>query len=109
MLKGVVSIHGILSSPDNIKNETIQSKILALHGHDDPMVPPKQVLEFEKEMTEAQVDWQVHVYGKTMHAFTNPMANDPDFGTVYNKVAERRAMQTMRNFLEEVLPIVAKC
>jgi hypothetical protein len=37
-----------------------------------------------------------------MHAFTNPDANDPAFGTVYNEIADRRARQALDNFLEEL-------
>jgi dienelactone hydrolase len=42
------------------------------------------------------------MYGQTMHAFTNPEANDPGFGTVYNETADRRAWQALDNFLEEI-------
>lgn len=98
---GVVSIHGILA-PGNTPIETVKAKVLCLHGHDDPMVPPDQVLAFETEMTAANVDWQLHAYGGTLHAFTNPGANNPDFGTLYNEVAEQRAYQTLANFLEEI-------
>lgn len=98
---GVVSIHGIFA-PGTVPNEPITSKVLCLHGHDDPMVSPEQVLAFETEMTSAGVDWQVHTYGGTKHAFTNPAANNPDFGTVYNANAERRAYQSLTNFLEEI-------
>ncbi|MED5411946.1 MAG: dienelactone hydrolase family protein [Pseudomonadota bacterium] len=98
---GVVSIHGILS-PGDVPNEEVKAKMLCLHGHDDPMVPPEQVLAFETEMNEAGVDWQVHAYGQTMHAFTNPTANNPDFGTVYSEVAEKRTYQSLANFLEEI-------
>jgi dienelactone hydrolase len=100
-VSGVVSIHGILA-PGNVVNETIKAKVLCLHGHEDPMVPPEQVLAFEAEMTEAEADWQVHAYGQTMHAFTNPAANNPDFGTVYSEVAEKRSYQTLVNFLNEI-------
>ena len=100
-INGVISIHGIFA-PGNVANEKITAKVLCLHGHDDPMVPPEQVLAFEKEMNDAGVDWQVHVYGRTMHAFTNPAANNPSFGTVYNEVAEKRAYQSIANFLNEV-------
>lgn len=100
-LAGAISVHGILEAPKDLKRRNISSKILALHGHDDPMVPPDQVLHFEQEMTSAGADWQVHVYGQTMHAFTNPIANDPAFGTVYNPTADRRAWQTINNFLKE--------
>lgn len=102
-VQGVISFHGLLSKPDYKQNHSIYAKILVLHGYDDPMVKPPEVDAFCKEMTEAGVDWQVHQYGRTMHAFTNPIANDPVLGTVYNAVAERRSLQAMRNFLGEIL------
>ena len=100
-VKGVVSIHGIFSEGETA-NKKITSKVLCLHGHDDPMVPPEQVLDFEKEMSEAGVDWQIHVYGGTMHAFTNTSANNPAFGTMYNASADRRSTQALYNFLDEL-------
>lgn len=54
-------------------------------------------------MTDAKVDWQIHIYGNTMHAFTNPNADDPNFGTVYNKIADVRSWESMKNFFTEVL------
>ena len=98
---GVISIHGIFS-PGDVPNEKITAKVLCLHGQDDPMVPPEQVLDFENEMSAAGADWQVHAYGGTMHAFTNPHANDPGFGTVYNPVADKRATQSIQNFFDEI-------
>ncbi len=100
-VKGVISIHGIFA-PGNVPNEKITAKVLCLHGHDDPMVPPEQVLALETEMTRANADWQIHVYGGTMHAFTNPKANNPSFGTVYKEVAANRAYRSIENFLGEV-------
>ena len=100
-VSGVISIHGIFS-PGDIPNKDIKAKILCLHGHNDPMVPPDQVLAFETEMTKAGADWQVHAYGNTMHAFTNPAANNPDFGTMYDEAAERRTYQALANFLDEI-------
>lgn len=101
-LKGVVTFHGLLEAPQDLPNQPIQAKILVLHGHDDPLVPPEQVTQFEKEMTGANVDWQIHIYGNTMHAFTNPNANDPDVGTVYHSLADQRSKKTMENFLQEI-------
>jgi len=98
---GVVSIHGILAASE-LANEAVRAKVLCFHGHDDPMVPPEQVLEFETEMTKAGVDWQLHAYGGTMHAFTHVGANNPEFGTVYNQVAEKRCYQALANFLAEI-------
>lgn len=101
-IKGVVSFHGLLGAPDNTKGHRIKAKVLALHGNDDPMVPVEHVIAFQQEMTEAGADWQFHSYGNTLHAFTNPVANDPGFGTVYQADADRRSWLSMQNFLEEV-------
>jgi len=98
---GVISIHGIFS-PGEIANESITAKILCLHGHDDPMVPPEQVLAFQTEMSEAGADWQVHVYGDTVHAFTNPNANDKANGVQFNSIVNDRATQSIQNFLIEL-------
>lgn len=102
-LKGIVSFHGLLDKPRDLASKEILAKVLVLHGHDDPSVPPEQVLAFEKEMTNASVDWQVHVYGGVVHGFTNPHANDKASGIVFNPLAEKRSMLAMKNFLEEVL------
>ena len=101
-LKGVVSFHGLLNPPETTA-KTIHAKVLALHGYDDPMVPPQAVMSFAKEMTNAHVDWQLDMYGHTMHAFTNPEANDAAFGTVYNQKADSRSWIAMTTFFKEVL------
>ncbi len=101
-LKGVVSFHGLLGAPGNTQGNVIKAKVLALHGHDDPMGPVEQVFAFEQEMTKAGADWQLHTFGNTMHAFTNPVANNPDFGTVYQPDADRRSWVMMENFLTEI-------
>lgn len=97
----VVSFHGLLPPP-NFSNKKISAKILAMHGHNDPMGPPDAVLAFENEMTEAKADWQFHTFGNTSHAFTNPAAHDVNLGLIYNELAEKRSWLMMKNFLEEI-------
>jgi dienelactone hydrolase len=101
-IKGVVSFHGLFNAANNIHDTPIKAKVLALHGYDDPMVTPQQLIEFQDEMTKAGADWQVHSYGQTVHAFTNPAANDPGFGTVYKLEADIRSSIAMQNFLTEI-------
>lgn len=101
-VKGVVSFHGLLNAPEDTITSPIKAKILALHGYDDPMVTPDHIMQFADEMTAAKVDWQLHMYGNTMHAFTNPQANDPGFGTVYDKQADHRSWIAMREFFKEI-------
>lgn len=100
-VKGVISFHGLFASPDKTADK-IDPKLLVLHGWDDPMAPPTDVVSLGTELTKANADWQLHAYGDTMHAFTNPKANDPDFGTVYNADADRRSWQSTIEFLEEL-------
>lgn len=102
-ISGIVSFHGLLNRADNMPKTPIHSKMLVLHGYDDPMVPPEQVHTFCLEMTEAKTDWQLHMYGQTTHAFTNPEANDPVLGTQYNPLTSGRAFQAMQNFLTDLL------
>ena len=102
-INGVASFHGLLDAPANTKGTNIKTKVLVLHGHEDPMAPVESVADLQNELTAAGAEWQIHVYGNTMHAFTNPKANDPSFGTVYSTEADKRSWQTLLNFLEEVL------
>ncbi len=101
-LKATVSFHGLLNKPIELPSHPIQSKILVLHGYDDPSVSHEDVKVFCQEMTDADVDWQVHMYGNTMHAFTNPEAKFPELGRAYNASADRRSWMAMVNFLQEV-------
>ena len=66
------------------------------------MAPPESLLELATELTGAGADWQVHAYGNTVHAFTNPTAANPAMGTVYSPVAARRSQVALLNFLEEL-------
>jgi len=99
-LKGVVSFHGLLMEPD-YEVKSIKPKVLVLHGQEDPMVDMEKLNEFIAEMREKAEDWQLHCFGKTVHAFTNPQANDPSFGTVYNVTAADRSYKMLEDFLEE--------
>jgi len=67
------------------------------------MATPEQLVALAKELTRMQADWQIHAYGNTMHAFTNPLADNPDSGTVYQPDADRRSWESMQAFLAEVL------
>lgn len=102
-IKGAVSFHGLLNAPTGLSQPAIKAKVLVLHGYDDPMVKPEQVQAFCQEMTQANVDWQVDMYGHTKHAFTNPEAHDETLGLIYQASAAHRSWQAMQNFLQEIL------
>lgn len=99
---GVISIHGLFNPPGNTAGTAISAKVLCLHGYDDPMAQPDSMQALAVELSEAGADWQIHAYGGTQHAFTNPQANDPAMGTVYSATADARATLAIRNFLAEL-------
>lgn len=102
-VKGVVSFHGLLSAPAGSVNQPLKTKILILHGYDDPLVLPEQIQQFAAEMTARTVDWQVHMYGLTAHSFTDPNANDNEMGLHYNERADHRSWKSTTEFLKEIL------
>lgn len=101
-VRGVASVHGLLK-PSGLAAKKVRAKVLMLHGYDDPMAPPEDVIAVAKEFTDAGADWQLHAFGNTMHAFTNPHANDRANGMVYDASADRRAWHALKQFFEEVL------
>ena len=101
-VSGVASFHGLFGKPGNTEDNTIKASVLVMHGWGDPMATPDQVLGLTEELTTMGADWQLHAYGNTVHAFTNPAAADPDFGTVYSADADRRSWNSLQLFLAEI-------
>jgi dienelactone hydrolase len=101
-IRGAVSFHGMLT-PSGLTEPKIRAKVLMLHGYDDPLAPPEDVLAIAKEFTDAGADWQIHAYGHTAHAFTNPVAHDPKGGMQYDESADRRSWHALEEFLGEAL------
>ncbi|MFK8043489.1 dienelactone hydrolase family protein [Congregibacter sp.] len=99
---GVISIHGLFMPAGNTDGVKITAKVLCLHGYDDPMADPDSMVALAAELSEAEADWQVHAYGRTLHAFTNPQANNPEMGTVYSPIADARSSTAITNFLGEL-------
>jgi len=102
-VRGVVSFHGGLSTPTPDDAKNIKAKVLALHGADDPNVPPPEVQAFEEEMRKAKVDWQLVSYGGAVHSFTDWNAgNDNSRGAAYNEKADKRSWEAMKSFFSEL-------
>jgi dienelactone hydrolase len=100
-VRGVVSVHGIFP-PTGLAPAPIKAKVLVLHGWDDPMAPPKDVLALSQELTAAKADWQLHAYGNAMHAFTAVGAHAPERGIAYNENAHKRSSEAMVSFFKEI-------
>ncbi len=96
----VVSFHGGLSSPTPEDAKNITAKVLALHGADDPNVPPEEVAAFQAELRAAKVDWELVAFGNAVHSFTDVDARMPGRAE-YNGVVAARAYRMMDDFFTE--------
>jgi dienelactone hydrolase len=104
-IKGAISIYGHFQQPPSHLIQAIKAKILILHGYSDPIVPLKELTDFAKEMESANVDWQAHLFGQSVHAFTTPSANDPEAGILYNPTSAERSNHLIHHFLNEIFHI----
>lgn len=98
----VVSIHGLFVKPETTHSPKITAKILALHGYADKMVTPNLLAEFQEELTSRGADWQLHVFGNAMHAFTNPKAHDDEFGLKFNAAADTMTWAIVKSYTEAI-------
>jgi dienelactone hydrolase len=71
--RGAVSIHGMLK-PSGLTEPKVRAKVLMLHA-----------------------------YGHTVHAFTNPVAQNRDGGMQYDEAADRRSWHALEEILAEAL------
>jgi len=102
-LNAIVSFHGALETPDPQDARNIKGSVLVLTGADDPLVPAKQRESFIEEMRGGKVDWQMHIYGNTVHSFTNPASGkDPSKGLAYNALSDKRSWQAMQDLFNEI-------
>jgi len=103
-IQGAVSFHGGLGRDASRVNNPINTRILVLHGADDPYVPVTEITAFQQEMRDTKADWEMIYYADAVHAFTEPEAgNDNSKGAAYNKKASERSWERMKALLEDVL------
>ncbi|MBW8366289.1 MAG: dienelactone hydrolase family protein [Arenimonas sp.] len=98
-IAGVVSFHGNLSTTIPAKPGDVKASLLVLNGADDTYVPAEQISTFQKEMTDAQADWQFVNYSGAVHCFAEVDANSP--GCLYEPRAAKRAYAAMEDFFDE--------
>ena len=103
-VQGVVSFHGGLEKDVSRFVNPINTKVLVLHGADDPYVSPQSITDFQNEMRNAKADWQMIYYADAVHAFTEISAgNDNSKGAAYNEKANMRSWEHLKVFLKEML------
>jgi dienelactone hydrolase len=99
-----IGFHAGLSTlaPDDAK--AIQGKVLVCQGNADPIITAEQRDAFTKEMTDAGVDWQMHLYGGVGHSFTNRAIDGWKIpGFAYHAAADQRSFRAMCDLFNETL------
>lgn len=104
-LAALVGFHaGLTRAPSPDDNRAIGCPLLLCLGADDPVVTAEQRDAFAAEMTEAGIDWQIHLYGGVGHSFTNREIDGWKLpGFRYDARADERAWAAMKRLFAETL------
>ncbi len=105
-LDGVASFHGSLGTNEPAQSGAVKTRILVLHGADDPFVPTEQVAAFKQEMENAGVDYKFIAYPGAKHSFTNPGADAVgakfNLPLQYNAEADTKSWAELQTFLKQI-------
>jgi len=103
-LRAVGSFHGLLTtSRPAVAGQTMPA--IAVHtGALDPLVPPDHVAGFQAEMMAAGADWQMTIYGRALHSFTNKdVGGLRDSRMAYDARAHEQSWAALLAFLDASL------
>lgn len=101
-LKGAISVYGHFDPPSYSVSKPINTKILIVHGYDDPIVSINSLGKFDQEMKKNEGLWEAHIFNSTSHSFMNPSINDPNAGLCYNAVSAKGTRSIVKNFLADI-------
>jgi len=100
----VASFHGLLTTRRRAERGSIRARVAAFTGALDPLVPPEDVAAFQAEMAVAGADWQLSVYGRAWHSFTNiGVQGSADSRMRYDPVADRLSWAAALAFIDEAM------
>lgn len=99
--KATVVFHVTAPNPvDPAATPNFKGRVLALHGSTDPVTPKPMMDALEAELTGAEVDWEIMMFGRGTHSFCVPGANNPPV-QVYDEKLCKKSYQMMRDFFAE--------
>lgn len=97
-LKGFVSFHGGLDTPEGQDYSQARGQLLILHGTADTSVTMSDFAELAMQLEQAGVSHEMITYSGAPHAFT------VFGGDRYREDADRKSWQRFLSYLQEVLP-----
>ncbi len=96
--KGTVVFHVTRPNPvDPDAKPDFKGRVLAIHGSVDPVTPKEMMDALEIELTKADVDWQIMMFGHATHSFCVEGANNPPV-QVYDEKLCQQSYRLMRDF-----------
>ena len=96
-LKGFVSFHGGLATPDGQDYRSVKGNVLILHGTADSSVTMEEFASMAQRLEKEQLQHEMITYSGAPHAFTV-------FGTErYRADADKKSWQRFTAFLEETI------
>lgn len=96
-LKGFVTFHGGLKTPDGQNYTKTRGKILIMHGSADSVITMSQFADLAKELETAGVVHEMITYGGAQHAFT------VFGGNRYQEEADKNSWKRFKEFLADTL------
>jgi len=99
-LDAVISFHG--SFPGDVPTGNVGASILMCSGAEDVWVTDESVETFQRNMTDAGIDFEINIYGRAKHSFTNPGASERGIDNLaYSPDADRRSWRAALGFLKD--------
>lgn len=101
-LRGVVSVHGDLTTRAPASETEFKGQVMILHGSADPLEPRANRLAIEEELEAVGVRWRMQVFGGLVHSYAEEEAATPGVAQ-YDAWGAEESMRLIRAFLEETL------
>jgi dienelactone hydrolase len=96
-LKGFVTFHGGLKSPEGQNYRNARGRYLILHGSADSAITMEQFANLTNELESAGLDHEMITYGGARHAFT------VFGGDRYQEAADKKSWRRFTQFLGDTL------
>jgi dienelactone hydrolase len=99
-IAAAVSIHGDLKTALQARKGAVKAALLVAHGAPDPVAPKVDRDAFEAEMDAAGAKWQMVLFSRVLHAFTDQGADVPGVAA-WDEPAARQTYALMHQFLAD--------
>jgi dienelactone hydrolase len=101
-LASVVAFHPEFTNLSDRDERSISCKVMVCAGADDPLIPAAAREKFIELMDASGADWQLLVYSRAAHSFTDRGINALGMkGFFYHAPTDRRSWAAMRDLLAE--------